>query len=65
MEIFTIYYNPTDYPGKYVARRFNPGPDPEPLAVGSLEEVRAAVPKGLVFMPRFPLDDPCIVETWL
>ncbi len=71
--MFTIYENPTDYPGKFVARRFavtaaGVMPEPDPLAVvDTIEEARAAIPdrEGLVCMRRNPSDEPQIVETWL
>jgi len=30
----------------------------------SLQEARADLPEGLVCLPRFPEDDPSIVEVW-
>jgi hypothetical protein len=67
LEMFTIYCNPRDYPGKYVVRRHvtGIGPDPEPLAVvDTLDEARDAVPPYLACMNRQPDDQPQIVETW-
>ncbi len=72
--MWTIFWNPSDYPGKFVVRGFasNAAPPhdpivaPEPTAVvDTLEEARAAVPAGLVRTERHPEDDPVIVETWL
>jgi hypothetical protein len=70
LRIWTIYRNPTDYPTKYVVRGASVTRtivhDPEPTAVvDSLSEARAAVPSGLVCMPRQIADDPVIVECWL
>ncbi len=66
MEIFTVYWNPSDFPGKYVVRRFvGEKPDPQPLAVGTLEEVRGVIPAWMTCLARNPGDDPCILETWL
>lgn len=70
--MFTIYKDPTDYPGKFVTRRcaILPGSiamDDEPLAVvDTLEAARDAIPtRALVCMARSPGDEPQIVETWL
>lgn len=76
MDQFVIYYDPTDYPGKYVLRRWRISatvagppkiePDPEPMAVvNTLEQVRAAVPIGTVLISRDQNDDPAIVEVWI
>jgi hypothetical protein len=71
MEQFVIYFNPTDYPGQYVVRRWEISteglrPDPEPRAVvSSLAAARAAVPPGFVGFGRFPGDEPQVVEVWL
>ena len=72
LEIFTIYYNPTDFPKKYVVRRFKvdckgrPVPDAEPLSVcDTLHEARTAIPDDLYCMPRQEHDVPQIVENWI
>lgn len=75
---YTVYVDPRDYPGRYVARRWTVRgeglgahivPDPEPLAVAEdLETVREAITEaapGLVCLSRMPDDDPAIYETWL
>jgi len=72
--IHTIYFNPKDFPYRYVVRawtvREGEGeavPDPRPLVVAdSLEEARAAVPPGSDHLLRRERDDdPCIVESWI
>jgi hypothetical protein len=69
--IFTVYHNPLDYPGKFVVRRsvVSAGrvvTDRDPLAVvWSLEQARAAIPRGLTRLPRMPEDEIQIVEVWL
>lgn len=72
--MFTIYWNPIDYPGMYAVRRWRaiadnpePVPDPEPCYVGDwLAEARNAIPHEANYcMHRSPDDDPSIVETWL
>jgi hypothetical protein len=70
--LWTVYANPTDFPGQYVARRWEaragdrePVPCAECIVRDTLDEVRADLPPGLYCMPRDPGDDPTIVETWL
>lgn len=72
LPIWVIYWNPKDYPGRYVVRRqcVLPGGqtlvDPSPSWVGgTLMGARLAVPPHTVLMARHPEDDPVIVETWL
>jgi len=64
--IFTLYHNPTDFPGKYVMRLFD-GKNPTRLIAvkDTLEAARATVPKIFYRVPRKDTDDPFIVETWL
>src|SRR5580693_4085319 len=72
MEVLTIwrvFYNPGDYPGKWVLRGFDVKPEgPQPHAdcvvADSLAEIRAAVPVGLWPLPRNRHDDPAIYESW-
>jgi hypothetical protein len=76
MTQWTVYYNPSDYPGLYVVRPWDivqgePEPVPrlsEHWVCGSLEEARAIILHGdpsLYCLPRQPGDDPVIVEVWL
>ena len=71
MDLYVIFFNPSDFPGKYVARRQSVGPggkitkDPRPFMVGTLELVRAALPPELTRLNRDPNDDPCIFEVWV
>lgn len=69
---YAIYFNPKDYPGEYVVRRWRVGvdgtisPEAAPHArVKTLKEARARVPRETILLTRHPSDDPCIVETWL
>lgn len=68
---WTIFHNPTDYPGKMVVRKFIARngaviPSAEPLCIcDTLEECRARIPRGLILTPRSPEDDPVIVESWI
>jgi hypothetical protein len=74
-EFVVVYLNPSDYPGRFVVRRWSLvegvlSADLVPIAVvGSLEEARVAVaavaPSSRVCIPRHPSDDAVIVETWV
>lgn len=68
--IYTIYRNPTDYPGKYVVRRWlvdRTGVHIERVVAvrNSLATARSAVPPELACIQRQADDDPVIVETWI
>lgn len=71
LSIFTVYENPSDYPGKFVVRRWlivggRPLADREPFAVAdTLETARSSVPVGRAMLTRHRDDDPVIVEVWL
>jgi hypothetical protein len=73
MNLYTVYESPTDYPDKYVVRRWEiVDPDNVPVAkevfmIGSdLNEIRNALQKmGLYRIPRDESDDKKIVETWI
>lgn len=73
VEMFTIYFNPTDYPNRYVVRRFvifpnmaDPVADPTPTRIcHSIQEARRAIPDGLVMMTRHPSDPLGVVESWV
>ncbi len=68
--IFTVYFNPTDFPGKYVVRLFD-GDKPLRLITvnDTLEKARETIPQGPPFgfrkVDRSPKDNIVIVETWL
>jgi hypothetical protein len=69
---YAIYFNPSDYPGRYVARRWDVGPAGEMTAcpklhanAPDLESVRDTMPTGTVRVHRAMTDDPCIVEAWI
>jgi hypothetical protein len=66
LDIWIIYDNPSDYPGQFVARRFQMNrPTADVLTAGSLEAVRALLPAGLVRLERTQHDQPHIVEVWV
>jgi hypothetical protein len=72
LAMWTVYDNPRDYPGKYVARRFDvgasgPKPSASIIVMDDLEKLRDVLQfeMGLVKLMRSPGDEPQIVETWL
>lgn len=71
LSIFVVYFDPDDYPGKHVVRQWHVWPEhlqphQDPLIVtDDLESARAALPGGLVIVPRTPGDEKQIVETWV
>lgn len=65
IELWVIYDKPTDYPGKYVARKWlNNNPTKTMYTAESLEEIREKIP-GLYNLGRQDNDDPKIVEVWV
>ncbi len=73
LDMWTIYDSPRDHPEGLIARRFEIGRGAEPRATQDTltaatlmalrEKLRA---KGMVApLPRYPGDDPHIVETWI
>nr|DAI56795.1 MAG TPA: hypothetical protein [Caudoviricetes sp.] len=61
-----VYENPADYPGKYVARLWDlQRPTGFVVVADSLEQIREAIPEGMVPFNRSGEDDPVIVETWI
>jgi hypothetical protein len=74
LEMFVVYENPRDFPGKFVVRRWEiSGGGTSSVQVAcrhacvcdTLEEAREPFPDFLVCLTRHPDDDPCIVEVWL
>jgi hypothetical protein len=66
VSIWAIYNSPKDYPGKFVARRWElTTPTDEVIVADTLDEVRERLPLGLRCLDRHSGDDPVIVETWL
>jgi hypothetical protein len=70
---WTIYFNPSDHPGRYVLRRFDivqgqaePVPASDASIHLSLQAARQHIPTHVdVCFPRDAHDDPAIVETWM
>ena len=72
LAIWTVYDHPTDYPDKFVARRFDVGHDGPKLSASviiadDLDKLRRVLEfeLRLVRITRSPEDDPKIVENWL
>lgn len=72
LSIWTVYNNPTDYPDKFVARRFDVDgngvkPSASVIVTPDLETLRTilAVEMRLTCLTRNDEDEPQIVESWL
>lgn len=70
LSVWTVTENPSDHPGKFVARRHVVGrgevrPTDDHHIADTLAEVRDMLPAGLYPLPRQPGDDPVIVESWI
>lgn len=72
MDMWVVYSNPSDYPGKWVLRRWEiqrGNTDPIPtknVHTGDLyAEVIAHLPGGLTRLGRDQSDDPTITESWV
>lgn len=70
LQCYVIYRSPSDYPDKFVVRRWECSSPPQAREminspVDTVKEARALVPKNLVRFHRALTDDAVIVETWL
>lgn len=70
LTIWTVYENPSDYPGMWVLRGFDVGTEgvrrrEECAVADSLEMIRAQLPPGLARLAPIPGDDPVIYESWV
>lgn len=65
--LITVYENPRDFPGKWVARLFDFNRPTPVMAIADShgELLKALPPSGMVRMSRRPDDDPVIVEVWM
>lgn len=68
LAIWHVYFNPEDFPGLYVARKFlvmeEPVPTLEVITAPTLQELRDQLPWGLMLWPRDPSDPSICVESW-
>ena len=73
LSIWTIYNNPRDCPGLFIARRHEvhegySASTEDHIVAETLEHVRGLLchqNPGLFLIPRDPNDDPCVVESWI
>jgi hypothetical protein len=73
LAMWTVYKHPTDYPDKYVARRFEvdasgPRATASVIIMDDLTALRETLCFEMYltrFTPRSENDDPKIVETWI
>ena len=72
LAMWTVYDNPKDYPGKFVARRFEvdatgPKPTASIIVMDDLDALRDVLcyEMHLTCLCRNAEDEPQIVETWL
>ncbi len=70
-EQYCIYWDPSDYPKRFVVRRWSinedgePIPDPECIVRTRLTGARKVIPPGFVRIGRDKRDDKTIVEVWI
>jgi hypothetical protein len=73
MAMWTVYDHPSDYPDKWVARKWlvdgsGTCPTDEVLIASSLENIRELLQilhPGVTRICRDGSDDPCIAEVWI
>lgn len=71
LQIWTVYENPSDYPGLFVLRRYDilrngrVVPNREVATAPDRAGVEAHLPPGLAFLPRDPRDPPSVVGSWI
>jgi len=72
LAMWAVYDHPSDYPDKFVARRFDvdasgPKPSASVIIMDDLDKLRdvLAFELHLTCLTRNEGDDPVIVETWL
>ena len=64
--LWVVTKNPSDYPGKFVARPgMTGGMSKNVLVCDTLDELREALPWGLHRIERHSADDPVVLEVWI
>lgn len=64
--LWVVYDSPSDFPGRFVARKWvHDKPTAETMEAGTLDDLRALLPTGMVSLQRSRQDDPKIVEIWI
>lgn len=71
VDMWTVYENPADYPGEYVARRWvvtmgRYGPTTDVVRGATLEQLQDKLNGlGRTWLPRMHDDDKAVLGTWL
>ena len=66
LPMIVIYENPTDFPGKFVARLWDMiWPTDLHVVKDTYEELLEEIPDFMVKIQRLPFDDPVIKEVWM
>jgi hypothetical protein len=72
INLYVIYFNPMDYPGKFVLRVHQVRLEEELFLVGraaqisdTLEGIRTFLPLHVTPIGRYEHDDPVILEVWI
>jgi len=70
LDVWVVYQNPSDYPGKFVVRPFYVNDtgiraSTDCTVHDDLESARRTIPAGRVRLRRHNADDSVIVETWV
>lgn len=66
LPMITVYENPSDFRGEFVARLFDYQNVTEFAIVGkTLDSVRKGIPEQFHRLNRMENDDPVIVEVWI
>lgn len=67
LPIIAIFKYPADYPEKYVARLWDICKKPTQYIVleDNIDNLRQAIPPGMLKLMPTEQDDPVLVETWL
>lgn len=66
---YTVFFNPSDFPGQYVVRAFEVvqcavHPSAMARSAQTLAEARTHIPRGLFRMDPQPGDHPSVIEVW-
>jgi hypothetical protein len=70
LTIWTIYFNPLDFPGEWVARMFEVDqPTKSILRASEINDLRKLIQKHSDFervkIPRSENDHPSVIESWI
>lgn len=63
---YVVYFDTTDFPGKYVVRKFNwDKPTGTYWVFGTIKAARQIIPRDMSRLCRHKDDDNKIIETWI